>query len=89
MIAEDTFEIQNQLGMHARPSASFVKIANKYNSEIRVEYDDTIVDGKSIIGLMLLGAGIGSKIKITANGEDAQVAMEELGELINCGFNEV
>jgi phosphocarrier protein HPr len=89
MIAEDTFEIQNQLGMHARPSASFVKIANKYMSDIRIEYDDVIVNGKSIIGLILLGASHGSKIKITTDGDDAQVAMEELGELVNCGFNEV
>ena len=88
MTIKETFKVQNKLGMHARPSASFVKIAKKFESTIRVEYEDDAVDGKSIIGLMMLGAETGSKLKITAEGTDANYAVVELGELINSKFNE-
>jgi phosphocarrier protein len=88
MIIKRTFEISNTYGIHARPSASFVKIASRFESDIMVEYDGCAVNGKSILGLMILAAGPGDKIKVTADGKDAEEALEKLGELIESGFNE-
>lgn len=88
MKIQKTFEVINENGIHARPSASFVKIANQYQSDIKVAFDGNEVNGKSIMGLMVLAAGYGSKIKISAEGKDAKEAVEELGALITAGFNE-
>ena len=74
--------------MHARPAAMFVKLANQFQSEIWVEKDDDSVNGKSIMGLMMLAAGHGAKIKIFAEGDDAQEALDGLGALIEGGFSE-
>ena len=82
------FTITNKLGIHARPAAQFVKVANTFSCEIRVEKDDDEVDGKSILGLMMLAAGHGSIISITAEGEDEDRALEQLGELISRDFEE-
>lgn len=82
------FTIQNKLGIHARPAAQFVKTTNRFNSEIRVASDDEEVDGKSIMGLMMLAAGDGTVIKVTADGDDAQEALDAIGELIAKRFNE-
>lgn len=80
--------VQNKLGIHARPAAMFVKIANRYESDIRVEKDGEEVNGKSIMGVMLLAASKGSKLKITAVGRDAKEAVEALVKLVNTKFGE-
>ncbi|KIE58439.1 phosphocarrier protein HPr [Methylacidiphilum kamchatkense Kam1] len=80
--------VQNKLGIHARPAAMFVKIANRYESDIKVEKDGEEVNGKSIMGVMLLAASMGSKLKITAIGPDAQQAVEALVNLVNNKFGE-
>ena len=78
----------NKLGIHARPAAMFVKTANRFACEIFVEKDGERVNGKSIMGLMMLAAGPGSKVTIHANGHDASQALTELGTLINRKFDE-
>jgi len=82
------FTIQNKLGIHARPAAQFVKTANKFASEIRVEKDGEEVDGKSIMGLMMLAAGHGSVIQVAAEGEDAESALDAIADLIERRFEE-
>jgi phosphocarrier protein len=88
MTIEKIFEIPNQNGLHARPSASFVKIARQFDSSIFVEKDGEVANGKSILGLITLSAKRGSKLKITAEGDDAERAMNELGNFIIAGFFE-
>ena len=85
---EKEIPILNRLGLHARPAAMFVRIASRYRSEIWVSKEGEEVNGKSIMGLMMLAAGQGSKLRIRAEGPDADRAMEELEELINAKFNE-
>ena len=80
--------ILNALGMHARPSARFVKISNRFKSEIWVEKDGEQVNGKSIMGLMMLAAGQGSKLTVTAEGPDALKALEDLEHLVQTRFDE-
>ncbi len=81
--------IRNKMGLHARPAAQFVKRASKYKCDIWVEKDDEPVNGKSIMGLMMLAAGKGEQIKLTTEGIDAQEAMSDLEELVNSGFGDV
>ena len=78
----------NKLGMHARPAAMFVKAANRFESDITVEKDGEQVNGKSIMGLMMLAAGQGSKLVITAKGRDADAAVRELESLFQRKFDE-
>jgi phosphocarrier protein len=80
--------IQNKLGIHARPAASFVKTASRFRCEISIEKDGETVNGKSIMGLMMLAAGQGTKLRITASGDDADVALNELESLIDRKFGE-
>ncbi len=82
------FTISNREGLHARPAARFVRLCSSMKSEVLVEKEDEQVNGKSIMGLMMLAAGKGDKIKITIEGEDAPQAMEKLGGLIERGFEE-
>ena len=82
------FIINNKLGLHARPAAMFVKLANGFESDIWVEQDDEQVNGKSIMGLMMLAAASGTAISISAEGEDAAAAILALGGLIEGGFEE-
>lgn len=82
------FTITNKLGIHARPAAQFVKTANSFNAEVTVEKDDEEVDGKSIMGLMMLAAGHGSVLKITTDGEQADEALEAIGSLISRDFED-
>ena len=82
------FIIGNKLGLHARPAAMFVKLANTFTSEIWVKLDDDEVNGKSIMGLMMLAAGSGVKLTICAEGKDAQQALDELEQLFNRNFEE-
>jgi phosphocarrier protein HPr len=82
------FLVCNKLGMHARPAAMFVKTANRFACEIFVEKDGEKVNGKSIMGLMMLAAGPGSTLKVYAQGQDASQALTELETLINRKFDE-
>ncbi len=83
---EKKFIIENEAGLHARPAAMFVKLANSFAAEIWVEKDDEQVNGKSIMGLMMLAAGPGSVVLISVEGEDAEAALVAIGELIEGGF---
>ncbi|HEX8678397.1 MAG TPA: HPr family phosphocarrier protein [Chthoniobacterales bacterium] len=85
---EKEVTIVNRLGMHARPAAMFVRIASRYRSEIWVEKEGEQINGKSIMGLMMLAAGQGSKLRIRCEGPDAERALEELEQLIAGKFNE-
>ncbi len=78
--------IPNEEGLHARPAAKFVKLANKFPCEIWVEKDDEEINGKSIMGLMMLAAAKGSVISVSAEGEKAETALEKLAELVDSGF---
>lgn len=80
--------IINRLGLHARPAAMFVRIASRHRSEVWVEKEGEQINGKSIMGLMMLAAGQGSKLTIRCEGPDADKVMEELEELIRQKFNE-
>ena len=80
--------ILNKLGLHARPAAMFVRVANKHRAEIWIEKDGEQVNGKSIMGLMMLAAGPGSRIVISAEGADAQKALNELELLVQRRFDE-
>ncbi len=80
--------IVNRLGMHARPSAMFVKTASKFRSDIWVEKDGERVNGKSIMGLMMLAAGQGSKLLVCCEGADADKALAEIEAIIARKFNE-
>ena len=80
--------VTNKLGVHARPAAMFVKVANKFESDIIVEKDGERVNGKSIMGLMMLAAGQGSTLVIAATGRDADAAVRELESLFQRKFDE-
>jgi phosphocarrier protein len=80
--------ILNKLGIHARPASKFVRIASRYHSEILVEKEGDTVNGKSIMGLMMLAAGPGSRITLRAEGDDANQALTELEDLVNRKFEE-
>ncbi len=80
--------VSNKLGMHARPAAKFVQTANRFSCEIFVEKDGEKVNGKSIMGLMMLAAGPGSKLTIHASGNDAPQALAEIETLIKRKFDE-
>jgi len=83
MTVEKTITIKNKQGLHARPAALFVQIANKFNSEITVSKGRQKVNGKSIMGIMMLEAGVGSKVTITAVGEDAEKAASDLTAILS------
>jgi phosphocarrier protein HPr len=80
--------IQNKFGLHARPAAEFVKAANGFRSDIWVRKDDLEVNGKSIMGMMMLAAERGSEIVIRARGEDADKAVDTLCDLVSGRFGE-
>lgn len=80
--------IVNKLGLHARPAAMFVQLASKYASDITVERGTERVNGKSIMGIMMLAAGKGLKITVIAEGPDAAEAVAALEELVNNKFGE-
>src|SRR5438445_3381031 len=82
------FLVANKLGIHARPAAAFVKIANRFRCDIFVEKDGEKVNGKSIMGLMMLAAGPGSKLIVHAQGQDASQALAEIATLIENKFDE-
>jgi phosphocarrier protein len=75
--------IQNDMGIHSRPAAAFVKVANKYKSDVSVVYGDKWADGKSILGLLILEVLTGTSIVVEITGEDAEDAADAIQELIN------
>jgi phosphocarrier protein HPr len=85
---EGIFTIKNRLGLHARPAATFVKMANEFKSDIWVEKDGTEVNGKSIMGLLMLACPLGSRVMLKVDGTDEEMAFRELGQLIDDGFQE-
>ena len=85
---ERTVTIANRVGLHARPAAEFVKLAGHYRCDVKLTKDDLTVDGKSIMGVMMLAAGKGSEVILYADGEDEDESIQKLVELINNRFNE-
>ena len=88
MAATRVVEIVNERGLHARASAKFVKLAAAFDAEVTVTRDGTTVDARSIMGLMMLAAGLGSTIEIAAEGPEAQPALDALVELVQGRFDE-
>lgn len=82
------FKIQNKFGIHARPAALFVKTVSQFQSDIQVEKDGNIASGKSIMGLLTLEGYCDAKIKVIAEGPDAEAALGAIGELIDNKFFE-
>ena len=80
--------IENRNGLHARPAAMFVKISSRYRAEVWVEKDGERVNGKSIMGLMMLAAGKGSRLQVIAEGTDADKALAEIKNLVETRFGE-
>lgn len=87
-MAEEEFEIVNRLGLHARAAAKFVQIAGKFSAEVFVEKDDFEVNGKSIMGILMLAAPQGTMIRVRTEGADADEAMSAIGQIINDKFGE-
>ncbi|MBA4795546.1 MAG: HPr family phosphocarrier protein [Phenylobacterium sp.] len=87
-MARRVVEIVNKRGLHARASAKFVKLAAAFDAEVQVAKDGQSVDARSIMGLMMLAAGPGSEIEITAEGPDAEAATEALCALVAARFDE-
>jgi phosphocarrier protein len=83
-----TVEVVNERGLHARASAKFVKTAAAFDADVRVTRDGTIVDAQSIMGLMMLAAGPGSTLEISAEGPDAETALDALCRLVEERFDE-
>ena len=81
-------EVTNARGLHARASAKFVKCAAQFDADVRVTRDGQTVDAQSIMGLMMLGAGPGSELEISAEGLDAEAALDTLCQLIDDRFDE-
>ena len=85
---ENVVEIVNRAGMHARPASEFVKLAGTFISEVRVEKDGMEVNGKSIMGVLMLAAECGSSLTIRVEGDDAAEALNALSDLVRRGFEE-
>jgi phosphocarrier protein HPr len=83
-----TFVIVNKLGLHARAAAQLVKLAEQFSSDVRIGKDDQVVNGKSIMGLMMLAASKDTTIDVEATGDDAEAMLDAIGELIASRFNE-
>jgi len=84
MLLNKRLIVKNKQGLHARPAALFVQIANKFDSRITVRRDNEEVNGKSIMGILMLGAEKGSEIVIEAEGDDAKEAILELEKILSC-----
>jgi phosphocarrier protein len=87
-VVERKVMIVNELGLHARPAAAFVKVAAAYRAEVSVSRDTMVVNGKSIMGVMTLAAEPGSELVIRAEGDDAEAAVNALAHLVAQGFHE-
>ena len=88
-LIQRTVEIVNRAGMHARPAAELVKLAGRFSSDIRLEKDGLEVNGKSIMGVLMLAAEMGSQLRISAQGTDAEDAVTALSALVGRGFGEM
>ncbi|MDT8436420.1 MAG: HPr family phosphocarrier protein [Gemmatimonadota bacterium] len=86
--SERVVVIRNRLGLHARPAAEFVKMSSRFESHVSVARDDLEVNGKSIMGVMMLAAECGARLRICARGPDARRAVDALAELVDGGFGE-
>jgi phosphocarrier protein len=87
-MAERTVQIVNKHGLHARPAAEMVKAASRFSADITISRDDLEVNGKSIMGVMMLAAEYGSTITLRASGPDAAEAVEALSQLVASRFGE-
>ena len=87
-MVERSVQIVNKHGLHARPAAEVVKLASRFASEITIVRDDLEVNGKSIMGVMMLAAEFGATIKLRADGTDAEAALEALAALVAARFGE-
>lgn len=87
-MAQRNVELVNRLGLHARAAAKFVNVSSSFTSEITVQYNDEEVNGKSILGLLLLAAPCGSMLTVRASGEDEESALEAIAELVSGRFGE-
>jgi len=87
-VSEIEVMIANRLGLHARAAAKFVHVANKFKSSIAVMKEGSRVDGKSILGLLTLAAKKGTRLRLSASGDDAEQALSELSELVRTCFGE-
>jgi phosphocarrier protein len=87
-VVERRATVANELGLHARPAATFVKLAGKFRSEISITKDSMMVNGKSIMGVMTLAAECGSLLIIRAEGDDAETAARALADLVDSGFQD-
>ncbi len=85
---QQEFLIVNRLGLHARASALFVKTASQFDSEIKLARENVEVNGKSIMGIMMLAAAKGTTVRLTVEGADEAAALQSLGDLIKNGFGE-
>ena len=85
---EKEVQIVNRAGVHARPAAEIVKLAGGFAANVTIEKDGLKVNGKSIMGVLMLAAEQGSTLKLTASGEDAEAAVEALADLVKRGFEE-
>jgi phosphocarrier protein len=88
MMMERTVEIVNKNGLHARPAAEIVKLSARFQADITIVRDDLEVNGKSIMGVMMLAAEFGSNILVRANGPDAEQAVNAIAELVAAKFGE-
>jgi phosphocarrier protein HPr len=88
-VIQREIEIKNKLGLHARAAAKLVHTAARFRSDIKVRKGDEEVDGKSILGILLLAAGRGSTILLKADGDDERDALDAIEKLINAKFDEV
>lgn len=86
--ASGSFEIVNRLGLHARAAALFVQTVNGFDAEVTVKKDDVVVNGKSIMGLMMLAAGKGSSIEVETSGVEAEEALAAIEALVADKFRE-
>jgi phosphocarrier protein HPr len=88
MMCEREVRIENRNGLHARPAAEIVKAASKFRSEVTIRRDDLEVNGKSIMGVMMLAAEYGTTIFLRANGDDAEQAVDAIAALVASRFGE-
>lgn len=88
-MVEKNLKIPNRLGLHARAAAQLVQTANRFKSEVLVRKEDLEVNGKSIMGILMLAAPQGSRISISVHGEDEAAALAALTDLVNDGFGEM
>ena len=87
--AERTVELTNKMGLHARPSTQIATTASRYAAEVQIGKDDTVVDAKSVLDLLMLAAECGSRLTISAQGPDAAEAVESIVNLVEGRFGEL